>query len=189
MTVTINGSTGYSGPIGALTVPVGSITATGTPSSTTYLRGDSTWATVAGSPAGEIMFYAANSAPTGYLKANGAAVSRTTYATLFTAIGTTFGTGDGSTTFNVPDMRGYFARGWVDNGTIDSGRAFGSTQTGMVGTHNHIIDSYFSYSSVAPSYIAAGNAAGGAGTSRSTNNNSGTETRPVNIAFLGCIKY
>jgi phage-related tail fiber protein len=76
--------------------------------------------------------FAANTAPTGYVKANGAAISRSTYSTLFAAIGTTFGTGDGSTTFNVPDMRGEFPRGWDDGRGVDSGRAFGSAQAGGI---------------------------------------------------------
>lgn len=49
--------------------------------------------------------------PTGYLKCNGSALSRTTYDKLFAAIGTTYGIGNGSTTFNVPDFRGMFLRG------------------------------------------------------------------------------
>lgn len=57
-------------------------------------------------PAGIIMPFAGTAAPEGYLMCDGAAVSRTTYATLFAVIGTTFGTGDGSTTFNVPDLSG-----------------------------------------------------------------------------------
>ena len=81
-------------------------------------------------PPGSVAWYAANSAPAGYLKANGANVNRTTYAALFTAIGTTFGVGDGSTTFTLPDLRGEFARGWDDGRGIDSGRAFGSAQSG-----------------------------------------------------------
>lgn len=56
--------------------------------------------------AGLIYPYAGSTAPTGYLMCDGAAVSRTTYADLFEAIGTTYGAGDGSTTFNVPDLRG-----------------------------------------------------------------------------------
>ena len=64
---------------------------------------------------GGIMYFAKSNCPNGFLKANGAAVSRTTYAKLFAAIGTTFGAGDGATTFNVPDMRGEFVRG-LDNG-------------------------------------------------------------------------
>jgi hypothetical protein len=71
-------------------------------------------AAVPSTPTGSVIWYAANAAPTGYLEADGAAVSRTTYAALFTAIGTTFGAGDGSTTFNLPDLRGEFIRGWDD---------------------------------------------------------------------------
>ena len=62
--------------------------------------------------------------PSGYLKCNGAAVSRTTYADLFAEIGTAFGAGDGSSTFNVPDFRGEFVRGWDDSRGVDSGRNF-----------------------------------------------------------------
>lgn len=79
-------------------------------------------------PAGLVVHFAASAPPTGWLKANGAAISRTTYAALFAAIGTTFGAGDGSTTFNVPDLRGEFVRGWDDGRGVDSGRALGSAQ-------------------------------------------------------------
>ncbi len=57
-------------------------------------------------PTGSIVMYGGGSAPTGWLLCNGQAVDRTTYADLFTAIGTTYGAGDGSTTFNVPDFKG-----------------------------------------------------------------------------------
>ncbi|WP_065425337.1 phage tail protein [Neisseria elongata] len=79
-------------------------------------------------PSGQIAFFAGSSAPAGWLKANGAAVSRALYAALFAAIGTTYGAGDGSTTFNLPDLRGEFMRGWDDGRGIDRGRAFGSAQ-------------------------------------------------------------
>ena len=79
-------------------------------------------------PSGAVMYFAGQTAPTGWLKANGAAVSRTAYAALFAAIGTTYGAGDGSTTFNLPDLRGEFMRGWDDGRGIDRGRAFGSAQ-------------------------------------------------------------
>lgn len=59
-----------------------------------------------GNPAGAIMPYGGASAPTGYLMCDGSAVSRTDYAALFTAIGTTYGSGDGSTTFNIPNLSG-----------------------------------------------------------------------------------
>lgn len=59
-----------------------------------------------GIPAGVIMAWGASSAPANWLICDGSAISRSTYASLFNAIGTTYGTGDGSTTFNLPDLRG-----------------------------------------------------------------------------------
>ena len=95
-------------------------------------------------PSGAVMYFAGQTAPAGWLKANGAAVSRTAYAALFAAIGTTYGAGDGSTTFNLPDLRGEFIRGWDDGRGIDRGRAFGSAQgdairniTGSIDTGSH----------------------------------------------------
>lgn len=61
---------------------------------------------VEGLPTGSITMYGGSTAPSGYLLCDGSAVSRTTYSALFTAIGTTYGTGDGSTTFNVPNVKG-----------------------------------------------------------------------------------
>ena len=67
-------------------------------------------------PAGIVSAFAGDTAqiPSGYLLCNGAAISRTDYAALFAAIGTIYGTGDGSTTFNLPDFRGKFLRGYLD---------------------------------------------------------------------------
>lgn len=62
-------------------------------------------------PPGVIMPYGGDAAPTGYLLCNGAEVSRSTYSALYSAIGDAFGAGDGSTTFNLPDMRGIFPKG------------------------------------------------------------------------------
>jgi microcystin-dependent protein len=59
-----------------------------------------------GVPTGVVMPYAGSSAPTDWLLCDGSAISRTTYSSLFALLGTTFGAGDGSTTFNIPDMRG-----------------------------------------------------------------------------------
>ena len=83
-------------------------------------------------PPGLVAHFARNSAPTGWLKANGAAVSRTAYADLFAAIGTTFGAGDGFNTFNLPDLRAEFIRGWDDGRGVDSGRAFGGQQAATI---------------------------------------------------------
>ena len=62
-------------------------------------------------PSGTIIAFAGTTIPSGFLLCNGANVSRTTYATLFSAIGTTWGTGDGSTTFTLPDARDRFLEG------------------------------------------------------------------------------
>jgi len=79
-------------------------------------------------PSGAVMYFAMQAAPAGWLKADGSAVSRTQYPALFAAIGTTYGAGDGRTTFNLPDLRGEFVRGWDGGRNIDQGRAFGSAQ-------------------------------------------------------------
>jgi microcystin-dependent protein len=63
-------------------------------------------------PSGTVIMFAGRAAPTGYLACDGSTVSRTTYATLFAAIGTAHGIGDGSTTFHLPDLRGKFVRGY-----------------------------------------------------------------------------
>jgi microcystin-dependent protein len=164
--------------------------------------------TVAGVLAGTVIYYAANTAPTGYLKANGALVSRSTYSALFSAIGTTFGAGDGSTTFALPDLRGYFVRSWADNGSIDSGRGFGSTQTDAFQGHYHLVKEA-SGTQVIGSTLNAGG--GGFGTVEAPNAHAGinrgdtqamdittgvngtprtaSETRPTNLALLACIKF
>ena len=88
-------------------------------------------------PTGSVHMMATTTAPSGYLKCNGAAVSRTTYADLFAIIGTTHGGGDGSSTFNVPDLRGEFVRGWDDGRGVDSSRGFGTSQSDANKQHNH----------------------------------------------------
>jgi microcystin-dependent protein len=137
-------------------------------------------------PAGAVIYVAMNTAPVGYIKANGATVSRTTYAALFAAIGTTFGAGDGSTTFSLPDLRGEFLRGWDDGRGIDSGRVFGSAQSDELKSHTH------TYGVVNSASDGAGDprlSATGANTTRTTSSTGSTETRPRNIALLACIKF
>ncbi len=73
-------------------------------------------------PTGSVIAFAANSTPNGYLICNGAAVNRTTYADLFAVIGTTYGSGDGSTTFNVPNLTDKFIQG---SGTAGTSKAAG----------------------------------------------------------------
>ncbi|WP_255439527.1 phage tail protein [Comamonas sp. Z3] len=78
--------------------------------------------------AGQIAYCAAGVIPSGWLECNGAAISRATYGTLFAAIGTNYGAGDGATTFNLPDLRGEFLRGADRGRGVDAGRAIGSAQ-------------------------------------------------------------
>ncbi len=80
-------------------------------------------------PTGSIAWFADNTAPTGWLALDGSNVSRTTYSRLFAIFGTTFGSGDGATTFGLPDMRGRFFK------HVSSGNA--NTGSGGIPPHNH----------------------------------------------------
>jgi microcystin-dependent protein len=137
-----------------------------------------------GVPTGTVIYFASSTAPAGFLKANGALVSRTTYAALFAAIGTTFGAGDGSTTFALPDLRGEFVRGWDDARGVDSGRTFGSAQADAFRSHTHPAavggSAYGGYWQPGSNMYTTGTETGASG---------GSETRPRNVALLACIKY
>lgn len=76
-------------------------------------------------PAGAIIAYAGTAAPTGWLLCDGSAVSRTTYAALFAVLSTTYGAGDGSSTFNLPDLRGRVIAGQDDMGGSSANRLTG----------------------------------------------------------------
>lgn len=160
---------------GAFTLPITSIEAALTSSGR-------------GVPTGTIIMHGSITPPPGYLKLNGAAYSRTTYAELFAKIGTTYGSGDGSTTFNVDDWRGIFPRGWDDGRGVDSGRVFGSEQLDAVQDHTHA-----SAAAASGTQLLAGGVNGAAVSGSTTGNmntgRSATETRPRNIATLFCIKF
>jgi len=81
-------------------------------------------------PIGGVLYYATNILPDGYLECDGSAVSRTTYADLFAVLGTRYGIGNGSTTFNLPDLRGEFIRGYDNSRGVDTGRVIGTWQKG-----------------------------------------------------------
>lgn len=134
---------------------------------------------------GMIGFTAEQNPPAGWLERNGAAISRTAYAALFAKIGTTFGAGNGTTTFNLPDARGTFDRGWDHGRGYDPGRAFGSYQADMFASHSHTI--YSTGSGGGASSPAIGN--GQWPTASPTSVEGGSETRPKNVAFLPIIKY
>ena len=89
-------------------------------------------------PTGSVHLMAGNNVPSGYLKCNGQAVSQTTYAALYLIIGSTYGQTD--TTFNLPDLRGEFVRGWADDRSdVDAGRQIGSAQDQSNREHTHVV--------------------------------------------------
>ncbi|MDK1331621.1 phage tail protein [Cronobacter sakazakii] len=147
---------------------------------------------------GMVAAFAANAAPTGWLVANGGLISRVTYARLFSRIGTTFGAGDGSTTFALPDMRGEFVRGWDNGRGVDVGRAFGSWQKGSVVVGDDGIAGVNVASSNSPDKSSLGLDPGGSETypisiAPGANNQLGNQyfgySRPRNYALLYCIKF
>lgn len=114
-------------------------------------------------PSGLIFPYGGGTAPSGFLLCDGTAISRTTYAALFSAIGTTFGPGNGSTTFNLPDMRGRFPLGKSVSGTGSTlggnGGALDHTHTGpshihTIAAHNHDMGNH-THTSAAHSHTVA----------------------------------
>jgi microcystin-dependent protein len=155
-----------------------------------------------GNPPGTVITFAGSSVPTGYLDCNGAQVDRVTYSDLFTAVGEIYGVGDGSTTFNLPDLRGEFVRGWDNSRGIDSGRSFGSTQNSANLSHSHTVtDSGHQHNNTVSSTsrtVADGGVNAGAAPASDTTDNATTgiaidadgasESRPRNIALLYCIK-
>jgi len=147
-----------------------------------------TTAAAAAIPSGSMTLFAASTPPSGWLECNGSLVSTTTYASLYAAIGTTFGSGSG--TFGLPDMRGYFARGWDHGAGVDPGRTFGSTQADSFASHTHAMPSQWIVpNSGSLSGFYAGNSYSptsyGSGPTLATG---GTETRPKNVALMYIIK-
>lgn len=166
-------------------------------------------------PVGSLIQMAGSTPPIGYLPCDGAAVSRTTYSALWTyaqasgmmAADATdhtnnpgkWYTGNGSTTFNVPNLGGVFLRSWTATQTIDSGRAVGTTQTDDYKAHYHLSGdasnlSSERYSGTATSTSVLASQYGNAGSSTRAFNSStmpatgGTETRPVNISLPWFVK-
>lgn len=160
---------------------------------------------------GEVAYFARTTPPSGWLKANGAAVSRTTYAALFAAIGTTFGAGDGRTTFNLPDLRGEFIRGLDDGRNIDRGRRLGTAQGDAIRNITGKLDgsAMGSGNQVLEGKMIASGAIGTTYQQRQWSGDQGgwgeqsvsfdfdasrvvptaNENRPRNVALLACIKY
>lgn len=168
---------------------------------------------VAAVPVGAVGYFAGATPPSGWLEADGSQVSRSTYAALFAYIGTTFGAGNGSTTFTLPDLRGEFIRGWDHGRGVDAGRVRGSWQKGSLEVidngptpavislrdNNSVnsdvvtralagLDNYTAgdYTGLYQEYT---NPTGGVAVDPSTAEAATGMTRPRNVALLPCIKY
>lgn len=141
-----------------------------------------------GVPVGAILAFP-SSIPTGWLECNGSAISRTAYAALFNEIGTLYGAGDGATTFNIPDLRGEFIRGYDNGRGVDSGRGLATTQSDQNKAHTHDViigntgggsqTQLYKTSTYSSTTTLTGKAA----------SSGGNESRPRNIAMYQCIKY
>lgn len=138
-------------------------------------------------PIGIVLPIGTLTVPSGYLPCDGTAVSRTTYAGLFAVIGTTFGIGDGITTFNVPDIRGEFLRGLDQGRGVDTARAIGSAQADALKAHTHTYKLW----SPGGAGFSDGMANDGSTDSRpdaATSSTGDAETRPRNVALPYLIK-
>jgi microcystin-dependent protein len=151
-------------------------------------------------PAGEIMAFSGTTCPTGWAAADGSAVSRTTYSQLFSRVGTAFGAGDGTTTFNLPDARNVFLRGANASTRTIGGVTYpavsrGTTTTDALQGHQHDniprVNTVFAASGGAGQLFSGvrdwvtGNPTsdGSNGTPRT-----GSETRPVNLGVNYCVR-
>lgn len=160
---------------------------------------------------GSIALFAGTTAPTGWLKCDGTGgLLRSQYLDLWNFANSSnnivdettwnggrigsFSTGNGSTTFRIPDLRGEFVRALADGKAVDTGRVIGTAQADMIEDHTH---NYYDYNWESSPSTPPGGTGGGAGTfayrhnwSRITIATTGNpETRPRNIALLYCIKF
>ncbi len=146
-------------------------------------------------PAGAICYFAQKSIPSGWLLCNGSNVSRTTYARLFAAIGTSWGSGDGRTTFKLPNLHAKFAQGTTTTSEVGQSVEAGLPNiTGEIGYDNnvsHLVGAFY-----AASGSLEGNSSGNGGrvagfdASRvSSIYGASTTVQPPAIRLLPCIKY
>ncbi|EJF91330.1 tail fiber protein [Bartonella melophagi] len=161
-------------------------------------------------PSGFIATFAMEKIPEGWLLCDGKAYLRKNYASLFVAIGETWGRGDGTTTFNIPDLRGMFLRGLDSQRGIDKNRVLGSRQNDLFKSHTHtgIIHNAGEHKHEFAEQIFTVDAARGSALPRyhsyekrvltkpagdhthtfTLNNTGDIETRPVNVAVVYAIK-
>ena len=148
-------------------------------------------------PTGTIIMFAGSSCPTGYLSLDGSSVSRTTYSALFALTSTTYGSGDGSTTFGLPNTQGVFVRGSGSQtiSSISYTGTRGTSEADQFQGHYHDFTNSIQYNAGG---FSAGGGAGGNTLSQATGNaitngtngtpRTGSETRPANIVLLYCVK-
>ncbi|MGB0430509.1 MAG: tail fiber protein [Bacteroidia bacterium] len=158
--------------------------------------------TTGSSPTGTIVAYGGSTIPSGWLECNGDDISRANYANLFTAIGTAWGYGDQSTTFNLPDLRGMFLRGHDNSRGEDpnagsrvasktggnTGDNVGSYQGYAFQSHRHYYTRHDDNPSSGQAY-AGGGYLGNALEGTYTGYAGGNETRPENVYVKYIIKY
>ena len=120
---------------------VNNVAVSGTPSTYDVLQYDgSAWTNTPNIiPVGSITIFAGGTAPFGYILCDGSVISRTTYAALFAVIGTTYGSGDGSTTFKVPDLRARFVTGQTGGASIDIGGSYNYALGATGGVNRHTL--------------------------------------------------
>ena len=105
------------------------------------LLGDGTWGSVQGIPTGVILPYGGAASPTGWLFCDGAAVSRTVYSVLFGIVGSSYGPGDGTTTFNLPDLQGRAPVGKGTHTDVDTlGKSDGIAAASRSNKHRHTVN-------------------------------------------------
>ena len=144
-------------------------------------------------PVGTIIWYAGSSAPSGYLLCNGSNVSRTTYADLFTVVGVKYGTGNGTTTFTLPNLIGKFAEGASSSGTYKSAGLPDHAHSTL-----YVAGSNYDDGDPGQYCLTASGGANGINTSSksytgSVKNNSiygnSDTVQPASLTLLPCIKY
>jgi len=143
-----------------------------------------------GVPIGSVHYFAASTPPANYLVCDGTALDTGEYAQLFNVTQYTFGGSGGS--FNLPDLRGEFIRGWDGGKGTDSGRTFGTFQNHQLELHSHGRGAI--YPGSGPEQNQSGSREDNTSfnqqtTTSGSTGNFGSETRPRNVALLPCIRY
>jgi microcystin-dependent protein len=140
-------------------------------------------------PVGAIFHMVRSTVPYGYFEANGQAVSRSTYSDLWNYLGQP-NSGNGSTTFNIPDLRGEFIRGWDNGRGVDNGRQLFSAQGSTNLEHTHQVGSRDSTANEGGNYTQEFISVVNSNGPNITTSSSGTnESRPRNIALMPVIKW